>query len=91
MGGTLAALFGFYYLGAAHGEVTGTGLRGFYASTVIGRLVLSAIFLILRYRQEVGNGLVILAALNAAGALSMNSALRKDRKPFQPPSPPVAE
>lgn len=80
VGGTLAALFGFYYLGAAYGELSGSGLSGFYLSTVIGRLALSGIFVVLTLRQEVGNGLLVLAVLNAAGALSMASALRKDRQ-----------
>ena len=89
MGGTLAALFGFYYLGAAYGEITGSGLHGFYSSTVLGRLALSGIFLWLRIKGEAGFGLVIIAALNAAGALSMQSALSQNSKAVM--SPPELE
>ena len=83
--GTLAGLFGAYYIGAAHGEVSGTGLKGFYMFTVAGRLALSAIFVLLRITQQAtGNGLIVLAALNAAGALSMLNALNVGHSESQP-------
>lgn len=76
VGGTLAALFGVYYLGAAHGEVSGSGLHSFYTATVIGRLALASIFILLHVQAQAGVGLLVLAAVNTAGAVTMARALR---------------
>lgn len=80
VGGTVAALFGAYYLGAAFGERSGSGLRGFYLSTVIGRIMLSLVFVCLYVQQQVTGGLLLLAAVNAAGAFSMWNALSHEPK-----------
>ena len=69
MMGTLAALFGIYWLGAAWGEATGSMLTGFYAATVVGRLGLAAVFAWLVATDQVTWGLGVLGALNAAGAV----------------------
>lgn len=79
VGGTVAALFGAYYLGAAFGERSGSGLRGFYVSTVVGRLLLSLAFVSLCLSQQIGRGLLVIAAINAAGAFSMWNALSTER------------
>ena len=78
VGGTLALLFGFYYLGAAHGEATGQGLRSFYRSTILGRLVLAASFAFTVLRKEVEPPLLLLALANLVGAGSMWRALQRD-------------
>ena len=75
--GTLAALFGIYWLGAAWGEATGSMLTGFYQATVLGRLWLAAVFAWLVASRQVPWGLGMLGALNAAGAALTALALRK--------------
>ena len=77
VGGTLALLFGAYYLGAAHGEISGKGLGSFYLSTVVGRLVLAACFAVFVARGEVEPPLLLLALANLIGAGSMWRALRQ--------------
>ena len=78
VGATLALLFGSYYLGAAWGEQSGIGLRGFYLSTVAGRFALSAVFCYLVLTGQVEPALLILAAANFAGAVSLALSLRAD-------------
>ncbi len=77
VGGTLALLFGFYYLGAAHGEASGQGLRSFYWSTILGRLVLAASFAFLVLKKEVEPALLLLAFANLVGAGGMWRALQR--------------
>lgn len=72
----LASLFGFYYLGAAHGEVTNRGLLSFYESTIIGRAWLALVFCLLVALKKSQWQLLILAAANLAGAASMRRAIR---------------
>ncbi|KAK9817031.1 hypothetical protein WJX72_008675 [[Myrmecia] bisecta] len=81
VGGTLAALFGFYYLGAAIGDRQGQGLRGFYAATVAGRLFLAAAFAAFVALGQVSSMLLVLAGVNALGALNMLMALRRKGRP----------
>jgi len=73
--GVLASLFGAYYLGAAHGEVTGSGLRSMYWATVLGRLWLCAAFCGIAASGALparsARGLVFLGVLNLGGAASM--------------------
>ena len=75
VGGVLASLFGFYYLGAAHGEVTNRGLRSFYESTVWGRVWLASVFCLLVALKKQQWQLLILAAANLVGAVSMRRAI----------------
>ena len=77
VGGVLASLFGFYYIGAAHGDYTNKGLESFYRSTVYGRLFLAIVFTTLVISGKSQWQLLILAAANALGAGSMQHALRK--------------
>lgn len=59
VGGVLAALFGSYYWGAAAGDLTSSGTRAFYVSTVIGRLLLVATFAGIVAAGEVGPALLL--------------------------------
>jgi hypothetical protein len=79
----LASLFGFYYLGAAHGDWAAGGgtvavqaLRGFYLATIAGRIVLFAVFAAIVVAGEAGIGLLLPAVANLVGACSMWLALR---------------
>ena len=76
IGGVLAILFGFYYIGAAHGEVTRRGLRSFYEATVWGRAFLCVAFLALVAMRKSQWQLTILALVNLLGAVSMRKALQ---------------
>ncbi len=87
VGGTLALLFGAYYLGAAHGEATGRGLVSFYVATIIGRLVLAAAFAVFVARREVEAPLLLLAGANLIGAGSMWLAVRRDSAAGRPEPP----
>lgn len=75
VGGVLASLFGFYYIGAAHGDFTGRGLESFYRSTVYGRAFLGIAFTALVLTGKSQWQLLILAGVNVLGALSMQAAL----------------
>jgi hypothetical protein len=77
LGGSLLALFGVYYVGAADG-MSGNASLGFYKSTVVGRLALALWCVFLYAIGELGIGVLFFAALNAAGALSMHAALCAD-------------
>lgn len=76
VGGVLASLFGFYYLGAAHGEVTNRGLLSFYEATISGRIWLAAVFCLLVALRKSQWQLLVLAAANLMGAASMHRAVR---------------
>jgi hypothetical protein len=69
---------------AAAQERAGDLLRyssdGFYAATVWSRLLLAAAFCALVALGHAERGLLLLAALNAVGALSMAVALRRQRR-----------
>ena len=69
-------LFGFYYTGAAHGEVTRRGIKSFYEATVYGRLFLFVSFMILVAVKKSQWQLSILAVVNLLGAGSMWQALK---------------
>jgi hypothetical protein len=75
---TLAAAFGTYYLGSAFTEWSGVAPPlAFYRSTVFGRLLIAAAFAALYLSGDVREvGIVLLGAVNAAGALAMHLALQ---------------
>jgi len=75
---TLAAAFGTYYLGSAIAEWSGEAAPlAFYRSTVFGRLFIAAAFAALYLSGDVREvGIVLLGAVNAAGALAMHLALQ---------------
>ena len=80
--GVLAACFGAYYAGAAYGEARGWGARGFYWSTVAGRLFLVGAFgWLVATGRFAEPALLVLAAANLLGALSMCWALRREPGP----------
>ena len=66
VGGTLAALFGCYYWGAAFGDSNGSGSRAFYMSTVVGRVGLVVAFAAIVAAGEVGPALLIPAVSDAS-------------------------
>ncbi len=75
VGGILAILFGIYYLGAGIGDCLDTGTKGFYVSTILGRIVLSLAFAWLAGAKAVPQGILVLAAVNLVGAAGMARAL----------------
>lgn len=77
VGATLASLFGFYYLGAALDDAEGRRPVLMYTATVWGRLMLSAMFSWLVGSGQVPPPLLALALANAASALAMLLALRR--------------
>lgn len=62
-------LFGSYYLGAALDDAEGRYPRHFYATTILGRLALSAAFAVLVATQQCPPALLWLAAANAASSI----------------------
>lgn len=80
LGGAMLALFGQYYLGAARGGASGSGLRGFYLATVWGRVLLFAVCCWIYVMGELGWGVLVLGGLNLLGAISMKLALDRDAK-----------
>ena len=78
VGATLALLFGAYYLGAALDDAEGRKPLRMYQATVLGRLLLAAVFSALVAAGQCGHGLLALAAVNLAGAARMHAALRSD-------------
>lgn len=76
VGGVLFALIGWQYLGTASGDPQGLGPLGFYLSTVWSRMALVCAFCALVMTGQAPPGLLVLAALNLAGAASMALALR---------------
>ena len=88
MGGTLAALFGSYYAGAALDDAEGRTPVRFYQSTVLGRLALSLAFAGLVALRLCDPGLLLLAAANALSAAAMHLSLRERLgQPAAPPQP----
>eukprot|EP00884_Botryococcus_braunii_P020561 jgi/Botrbrau1/7189/Bobra.0300s0019.1 len=92
VGGMLASLFGFYYLGAAHGDWASGGgaaavraLEGFYLATVVGRVTLFVVFVAIVAAKEVGVGLLLPAVANLLGAASMWFALRAQLRSQEKP------
>lgn len=79
VGGALFALIGLQYLGTGlmHGQQGGAPMA-FYRSTVWSRLFLVAAFVALVGTWQVQPSLLVLAALNLAGAVSMALAIRRD-------------
>lgn len=75
VGGTLTTLYGFYYLGAAFGEINHSGMQGFYRSTIVGRVFLAVCFSIFVGLGECPPALLLLAALNVVGAWIMHKSL----------------
>ena len=77
VGGMLATLFGFYYMGAAMDDAAGQHPRHFYAATIAGRLLLSAAFAGLVAAGQCEPGLLWLAAANAASSALLWRAVRQ--------------
>lgn len=80
----LAWLFGFYYLGVAHGDWASGGgtpavraMESFYLATIAGRMILCTVFCAIVAAGEAGPGLLVPGLANLVGATSMWSALRK--------------
>lgn len=80
MGGVLFSLIGMQYLGTAWADGSGQGARGFYLATVVSRFLLVLAFIALVATQQCPKSLLVLAALNLAGAVSMLRALQKEDK-----------
>jgi hypothetical protein len=78
LGGSLLTLFGIYYLGAAIGCQRGVGLKGFYTSTVIGRIFVAGLCFVLFVSKEIAAGILFFGMMNLVGALMMIRALKKD-------------
>jgi hypothetical protein len=79
--GILCVAFGVYYVGAAYGDGNGWGARGFYFSTVVGRLFVFFAFLALvaaGWHPE--PKLLVLGFVNLIGALAMWRALGGKKK-----------
>ncbi len=77
VGGVLAALYGFYYIGAALDDAAGCTPKHFYASTIAGRLVLSAAFAGLVAARQCEPALLWLAAANAVSSMLLWRATQK--------------
>ncbi|GIL89836.1 hypothetical protein Vretifemale_17539 [Volvox reticuliferus] len=75
VGGILFTLIGWYYLGTALADCKGQGALGFYRTTVWSRVALAVGFALLVATGQVPATLLVLAALNLFGALSMHIAL----------------
>ena len=84
--GVLCVAFGTYYLGAAAGEVRGMeGARGFYLSTVVGRLFIFAAFMgMVATGAHPEPTLLVLGLVNFVGALVMLHALSSKKKAKNP-------
>jgi len=81
VGGVLASLYGFYYLGAGYADrQSHQASQGFYRATVWGRLFLFAAFSIIVWRREVERTLLIPAVINLLGALTMHLALLRQQR-----------
>ena len=80
MGGVLASLYGFYYLGAGYADKQQQqASQGFYRATVLGRLFLFALFSVIVWRREVERTLLIPAVINLLGAVTMHVALLRQQ------------
>ena len=81
MGGVLASLYGFYYLGAGYADKRHQqASQGFYRATVWGRLYLFAAFAVIVWRREVERMLLIPAVVNLLGAIAMHLALLRQQQ-----------
>ena len=81
VGGVLASLFGFYYLGAGYADKQHQQVsQGFYKATVWGRCFLFAAFAAIVWRKEVERTLLIPAIVNLMGALTMQLALLRQQQ-----------
>lgn len=86
VGGVLASLYGWYYIGAALDDVAGRHPRHFYASTIAGRLLLSAAFAGLVAARQCEPALLWLAAANAASSLLLwRASWQRQRDEAQAP------
>ena len=80
VGGVLASLYGFYYLGAGYADRQHQhASQGFYRATVLGRLFLFVMFSIIVWRKEVERTLLIPAVINLLGAVTMHVALLRQQ------------
>jgi len=80
VGGLILATFGAQYALASWHDCTGRGsAEAFYRASVPSRLALAVGLAALVYSGQVEQGILILAALNATGALAMRRALRRAR------------
>jgi hypothetical protein len=78
LGGLILATFGLQYAGASWHDCAGRcGAEGFYRASVPSRLALAAALALLVALGQVERGVLVLAALNATGALSMRRALQR--------------
>jgi hypothetical protein len=75
VGGVLASLFGFYYVGAAMDDIDGRMPLQFYRSTILGRVLLSMTFTLLVALRQCEMGMMWLAAANLASAAAMHKAV----------------
>ncbi|WZN62854.1 septum site-determining protein MinC [Chloropicon roscoffensis] len=75
--GAIAAALGMYYVGTAVGDTEGSGARGFYASTVAGRIFIFITFCYLVSQKFVEQQLILLAVLNLVSAVSMYYSLQR--------------
>ncbi len=81
VGGVLASLYGFYYLGAGYADRQNQqASQGFYHATVWGRLFLFAAFSFIVWRKEVERTLLIPAVINLLGAVTMHLALMRQQQ-----------
>eukprot|EP00899_Mesostigma_viride_P024118 jgi/Mesvir1/4891/Mv11158-RA.1 len=80
VGGVLCMVFGMQYLGTALGDAAGIGAQAFYTASVVSRMVLFILFAVLVAVREVQATLLLLAAVNLAGALLMFANLRSDEQ-----------
>ncbi|GIL57252.1 hypothetical protein Vafri_12509 [Volvox africanus] len=75
VGGVLFNLIGWQYLGTALADRKGQGALGFYRTTVWSRVALAVAFALLVATGQLPATLLVLAAINLLGALSMHIAL----------------
>lgn len=85
MGGVLMTLFGSYYLGAALDDAEERYPRHFYATTILGRLALSAAFAVLVGTRQCPPALLWLAAANAASSILLWRAAAQRAGAAAPP------
>lgn len=80
VGGVLAMLFGFYYLGAALDDIEGRYPLYFYRATVGGRYFLAVVCTLLFLTQGIQQGwLILVSVMNAVSAVVMHKAMLKRR------------
>lgn len=72
VGGTLASLFGFYYIGAGLDDTEGRFPLRFYQATIAGRYFLSVVFLALVLTKQSSRELLLLGIINIASAMAMS-------------------